>query len=162
MTQYAKPNYGDLKRVELGRELATPELDYWHTVKEIPELSLTGQVVHGFNRGSKELGIPTANIEMTDENLDKLKHQCLGVYVGWVEFIKDVPEQTGAIVGEKFKAAMNIGYCPKYDNKEKTAEVYFLHEFPTDFYGSTISVKSSHFLRSEIDPAGLDYLIMAI
>lgn len=45
-----------------------PESYYWnHTIKM--SLLLSGKVVSGFQRGSKDLGVPTANIEMTDENV---------------------------------------------------------------------------------------------
>ena len=29
------------------------------------DIQIKGEVVHGFNRGSKQLGVPTANIKMT-------------------------------------------------------------------------------------------------
>ena len=39
-------------------------------------------MVHGFNRGSKQLGVPTANIKMTEENINKIKNLVPGVYTG--------------------------------------------------------------------------------
>jgi FAD synthase len=71
---------------------------------------------------------------MTSENTELLKMICPGVYIGTAEFVTD-PEIEGVEAGQQFIAAMNVGWCPKYDNKEKTFEVYFIKEFPTDFYG---------------------------
>ena len=45
-------------------------LDKWDSTLSIePFISISGRVVPGFNRGSWELGIPTANIEMTEWNI---------------------------------------------------------------------------------------------
>jgi len=41
---------------------------------------LAGPVVKGFNRGSTQLGVPTANIEMTAENISKTSNLIPGVY----------------------------------------------------------------------------------
>jgi riboflavin kinase len=38
---------------------------YTEEVFPVP-MELTGKVVHGFQRGSKELGVPTANLSMDD------------------------------------------------------------------------------------------------
>ena len=37
-------------------------------------------MVRGFKRGSKELGCPTANIEITPENKEKITGMVPGVY----------------------------------------------------------------------------------
>lgn len=41
-----------------------------------------GPVIHGFKRGSKELGIPTANLDV-DLLGDDVKSAETGVYFGW-------------------------------------------------------------------------------
>jgi FAD synthase len=43
---------------------------------------ITGKVVKGFSRGSKDLGCPTANIEMTEVNKMKIRDLIPGVYTG--------------------------------------------------------------------------------
>lgn len=48
-----------------------PEQKYWHNHSECQQLILEGKVVHGFKRGSKDLGCPTANLEMTSVNIEK-------------------------------------------------------------------------------------------
>ena len=48
---------------------ALPEFIDWSTSMPMPQtLNLEGKVVKGFGRGSKQLGCPTANIEMTETN----------------------------------------------------------------------------------------------
>ena len=41
---------------------------------------LDGEVVKGFGRGSKQLGVPTANVQMTDINKEKTEGLIPGVY----------------------------------------------------------------------------------
>ena len=58
-----------------------PEYASWTIHKAIdPPLLLDGQVVKGFGRGSKQLGVPTANVEMTEENKQKTQSLVPGVY----------------------------------------------------------------------------------
>ena len=69
----------------------------------------SGTVVKGFGRGSKQLGIPTANYP--DEIVEKLP-ECFtqGVYYGWAQ-VDD---------GPVYKMVMSIGYNPYYNNEKKT------------------------------------------
>ena len=61
--------------------MAVPEFTDWDTHVTIePPLVLEGTVVKGFGRGSKQLGCPTANVEMTQENKDKTVGLVPGVY----------------------------------------------------------------------------------
>jgi FAD synthase len=62
---------------------------------------LRGTVVKGFGRGSKELGVPTANLdpEALGSSLDGVQP---GVYFGWAS--------VGAS-GEVYKMVMSIGWC---------------------------------------------------
>jgi riboflavin kinase / FMN hydrolase len=47
-----------------------------------PPLRIRGRVVRGFGRGSRELGIPTANVD-PDALVTSLAEAVTGVYVGW-------------------------------------------------------------------------------
>lgn len=47
-----------------------------------PPLRIRGKVVRGFGRGSRELGIPTANVD-PDALVTALSEAVTGVYVGW-------------------------------------------------------------------------------
>ncbi len=46
------------------------EFKYWkcNSLFKNNEINIKGKVVNGFKRGSKQLGLPTANIKMTFEN----------------------------------------------------------------------------------------------
>lgn len=69
----------------------------------------SGEVVKGFGRGSKQLGIPTANypesvVEKLPSGFDN------GVYYGWAK-VDD---------GPVYKMVMSIGNNPYYNNEKKT------------------------------------------
>jgi FAD synthase len=107
--------------------------------------------VEGFKRGSKQLGVPTANIEMTEENVTKAKALVPGVYTA-----------KGTLNGKQYACALSVGWNPTYDNPTKTVEVYILHQFEEDFYGDHLTVVLSHFIRAEALFSGFDELILAI
>lgn len=72
------------------RALKADVMDYPdHKVLETP-LRLSGEVVKGFGRGSKELGIPTANlpVESLGDALDDIPP---GVYYGWASVGSHAP-----------------------------------------------------------------------
>ncbi|XP_023158333.1 putative riboflavin kinase [Ceratitis capitata] len=69
----------------------------------------SGEIVRGFGRGSRELGIPTANFSL--EVVKSLPAEVpLGIYYGWANVDN----------GEVYKMVMSIGTNPYYDNKEKS------------------------------------------
>ena len=79
--------------------------------------ALRGPVANGFGRGSKKLGIPTANLPCSLFQ-DALSELPCGVYVGWA-----------AIRGSVHKAVCNIGFSPTFageENPEKIVEVLAL------------------------------------
>ena len=72
---------------------------------------LEGAVTKGFGRGSKELGIPTANF--SDEVVDNLPQSLeTGIYFGFTHLEHD--EQNIR------KAVMSIGWNPYYHNTKKS------------------------------------------
>ena len=80
--------------------------------------ALRGPVASGFGRGSKKLGVPTANLpcSLYQEQLASL--EC-GVYVGWA-----------GLRGEVHKCVANVGFSPTFDdeaNREKIVEVRKRH-----------------------------------
>ena len=69
----------------------------------------SGKVEKGFGRGSKELGIPTANYP--DEVVEKLpKSFNQGVYYGWAQ-VENGPVN---------RMVMSIGNNPYYNNEKNT------------------------------------------
>uniref|UniRef100_A0A1A7XAY2 Riboflavin kinase n=1 Tax=Iconisemion striatum TaxID=60296 RepID=A0A1A7XAY2_9TELE len=110
-----------------------------------------GQVIRGFGRGSKELGIPTANFP--DSVVDNLPADIrTGIYYGW------------ASVGNSnvYKMVMSIGWNPYYKNTKKSMETHIIHKFKEDFYGNILSVVLVGFIRPERTYSSLEALIAAI
>lgn len=111
----------------------------------------SGEIVHGFGRGSKELGIPTANypLDVVKSLPSALK---TGIYYGWANVDN----------GEVYKMVMSIGTNPYYDNKEKSMETHIIHNFNRDLYGHLLKVCVVGYLRPELNFNSLDELIAAI
>lgn len=114
-------------------------------------LFLEGTVVKGFGRGSKELGCPTANYEL--EVVKKLPADLEpGVYYGWAQIDN----------GPIYKMVANIGWCPFYNNAEKSVETHVMHKFDQDFYGSNLRISILGYQRGEKNFDSLQALIDAI
>ncbi|KAK6312882.1 riboflavin kinase-like [Coregonus clupeaformis] len=110
-----------------------------------------GEVVRGFGRGSKELGIPTANFP--DSVVEDLPDDIsTGIYYGWA--------CVGS--GDIHKMVMSIGWNPYYKNTKKSMETHVIHTFKEDFYGQILSVVMVGYIRPERSYDSLDALIAAI
>lgn len=110
-----------------------------------------GEVIKGFGRGSKELGIPTANFP--ESVVDKLPSDIsAGVYYGWGQ-VDD---------GVMCKMVMSIGWNPYYNNTKKSMETHLMHKFDSDFYGRELAVVMLGYIRAERNFASLEELISAI
>lgn len=118
---------------------------------EIEGVVLTGKVVHGFGRGSKQLGVPTANLEMTAENKATTESLIPGVY-----------SAKALLNGLDYKCAMSIGWNPVYDNKERTIEAYLIADDLGEFYGQQLQLTVTAFIRAEALFGDFDSLIQAI
>lgn len=120
-------------------------------MKKITPHFASGVVIKGFGRGSKSLGIPTANYG--PEVVNNLpKNIETGVYFGW------------ASVDSKnvHKMVMSIGWNPYFKNEQKSMETHILHEFADEFYGKLLKVCIVGYLRPELNFSTLDELIIAI
>jgi len=110
-----------------------------------------GKVVKGFGRGSKELGIPTANFPI--EVVQKLPADITsGVYYGWA-CVAD---------GPVFKMVVSIGWNPYYKNTVKSMETHIMHTFKEDFYDANMKVCMLGYVRPMKNFTSLDELITAI
>lgn len=97
------------------------------------EYSLRGKVIKGKQLG-RELGYPTANIEVAD------KYKLIpadGVYA-----VKVFHETT------QYKGMMSIGFNPTVDGKKRTIEVN-IFDFDKDVYSQEIRVNFVEWLRKE-------------
>lgn len=105
-------------------------------------LLLAATVVHGFKRGSKELGIPTANLSMDELAVDKADMDP-GIYFGFAR-----------LDGKTYDTVVSVGWNPYYKNTVKTIEAHLLASME-DFYGQRLEVLICGFLRQEQNFTGL-------
>ncbi|GAB2212827.1 hypothetical protein Droror1_Dr00020822 [Drosera rotundifolia] len=110
-----------------------------------------GPVIKGYGRGSKVLGIPTANLS-ADGYSDFLSEHPSGVYFGWA----GLPRRG------IYKMVMSIGWNPYFDNPEKTIEPWLLHDFNEDFYGEELHLVVVGYIRPEANFPSLESLIEKI
>ncbi|MGH2564843.1 MAG: bifunctional riboflavin kinase/FMN adenylyltransferase, partial [Ginsengibacter sp.] len=121
-----------------------------------------GSVVDGDKIG-RDLGYPTANIEVTEQN--KLI-PADGIYVVEVSLIteanaNDVSEHENIIHPTSniihLKGMMSIGFRPTVGGTKKVIEVN-IFDFDRSIYGETIRVYVKYFLRKEVKFNGLEEL----
>uniref|UniRef100_A0A6N2MK69 riboflavin kinase n=1 Tax=Salix viminalis TaxID=40686 RepID=A0A6N2MK69_SALVM len=136
-----QPELWDLPPFEDWMEGALP-IEPWH---------IGGPVVKGFGRGSKVLGIPTANLSTKGYSALLSEHPS-GVYFGWA----------GLSSQGLYKMVMSIGWNPYFNNTEKTIEPWLLHEFDGDFYGEELLLVIVGYIRPEANFSSLESLIAKI
>ncbi|KAJ2936949.1 hypothetical protein H1R20_g136, partial [Candolleomyces eurysporus] len=139
-------------------------------------LQMEGKVISGFGRGSKELGIPTANLPVDDNLTPWIADIKSGVYFGWASLrlppshpnhpttSSDTTSTTTTALGAHsgfsiYPMVMSIGYNPFYNNTVRSAEVHVLHEFEADFYGVEMRLLMTGFIREEKNYPKLEELI---
>ncbi|KAJ1801310.1 riboflavin kinase [Coemansia sp. RSA 2399] len=110
---------------------------------------VAGEVVSGFGRGGKQLGIPTANLppSVVEQALADIP---IGVYLGWAHVEGDV---------EVRPMVMSLGWNPYFKNEKRSGEVHIMHKYADDFYGKHMRVAILAYIRPEKDYASLDALI---
>lgn len=167
----------------------TPEnLEYESKISVTPcgPYRLRGAVVHGFKRGSKLLGCPTANLDPAAFQ-DTLKGVPRGVYCGWAQVGKpNTKQQTDNTQTESkdsqststttssepsshalqpspvYKALLSLGLNPQFQTEHETVEAYIVHDFTTDFYGEELTLIINGYLRPSESYNGIDALVAAI
>ncbi|CAK0883952.1 unnamed protein product, partial [Prorocentrum cordatum] len=133
---------------------------------DVPK-KLRAKVVHGFGRGSKTLGFPTANMEVkwdkgeTPEDLKPEEREILefartckaGIYYAWAQ-VADGPDRG------VYKTAMSVGWNPTFtDVKVKTIEPWILHDYGADFYDCELRLVVCGYVRDELKFEKFDELI---
>jgi len=94
---------------------------------------IRGTVQVGKKRGGTEIGYPTANLSVNEEDLVPRK----GVYA--VQVICD---------GKCYGGVLNIGYNPTFGEDQLVAETH-IFDFDRDIYGRPIRINLLKFLRDE-------------
>ena len=148
-------------------------------------IRIISKVVRGYGRGSKDLGIPTANVsrEGLSCSCGDFDHLPTGIYWGFASIGRgdgsandDSNSRNESELGQVFTAAISIGYNPTYNNSEKTVEPHLIapamhpkrHASLTgetqfqDFYDKTIILSVVGYLRPELPFEGLEKLTAAI
>ncbi|GLC45960.1 hypothetical protein PLESTB_001200100 [Pleodorina starrii] len=124
---------------------------------------LSGEVVRGFGRGSRQMGTPTANIDPAPLK-QILADLAPGVYFGFAKL--DAPQGWPEVDSKVHKAVLNVGSRPTVNRggEAPTVEVHLLHEFQggQEFYGSHLQVLVLGFVRPEIRFSGVEALIARI
>jgi len=106
--------------------------------------SFSGKVIHGDKRG-RELGFPTANLEL--ENEDKLL-PAIGIYV--VELI---------INGKTHYGLLSVGKRPTfYASGDIVSEVY-IYDFNDDIYDETVKINVLERIRGEEKFSSVESLV---
>ncbi len=100
---------------------------------------IRGEVQRGKQRGGKEIGFPTANLHVDEEDLVPKR----GVYV--CQVICD---------GICYGGVINIGYNPTFGEEKLVAEVH-IFDFNQDIYGKPIKVNLLKFVRGEVKFSGV-------
>ncbi|KAG8423739.1 riboflavin kinase [Metarhizium acridum] len=125
---------------------------------------MEGKVISGFGRGSKELGIPTANLPVDSALTPWISSTPSGVYFGYASLNLPAahPQKPASSPEASFSVypmVMSIGYNPFYKNTVRSAEVHVLHEFSADFYDAHMRLLILGFIREERDYKSLEALI---
>jgi riboflavin kinase len=119
-------------------------------------VKLRAPVVEGFGRGSRLMGVPTANLDpdVLREALEKMRR---GVYFGYARLPDDARH------GRWCKCVVNVGQRPTFaDGEGVTVEVHALRDFGRDFYGEIMEVVVLGFVRPEMRFDGFQSLVARI
>lgn len=124
--------------------LAAGDLDAANAMLGRPH-EVRGEVVDGDKR-ARDLGFPTANVNVPDE----IRLPRDGVYAGW--YVR--PD------GTRLPAAISLGRRPTfYDDQPYSLLEAHLLDFSGDLYGEVARVQFSHRLRDELRFDGVDALV---
>ena len=104
--------------------------------------SIEGTVAQGFQRGNTLLGIPTANLELSESYVIP----ATGVYTGYMLYN-----------GEFYQAMINVGKNPTFENEHMTIEAHIL-DFNENIYGAKVRFFFVSKIRDEIKFPGLEAL----
>jgi len=107
---------------------------------------IRGEVQRGRQRGGKELGFPTANLKISEDDLCPKR----GVYVTQVVYR-----------GKLYGGVSNIGYNPTFGENRLVAETH-IFDFESDIYGHPIKINLLRYLRGEKKFSGCEELAAQI
>jgi riboflavin kinase/FMN adenylyltransferase len=106
---------------------------------------LVGEVIHGFGRGSRKLGFPTANLKVEEVLVPRP-----GIYAVWTVY-----------EGQRFPGVANLGWNPTFQDHKFSIEVHMLG-FDKEIYGQPLRVEFVERQRDEVTFRGPEELIAQI
>ncbi|KAJ7654502.1 riboflavin kinase [Mycena polygramma] len=127
-------------------------------------LQMEGKVITGYGRGSKELGIPTANLPVDAATTLWIADIKAGVYFGWAGLRLPPNPNNSELKAEPTDSAndskptngfsvypmvMSIGSNKFYNTTTRSAEAHLLHDFGAGvtFYGAEMRLLIVGFIR---------------
>ena len=128
-----------------------------------PVIQLSGRVGRVFGRGSKTLGMPTANLDVGAGSVKRESDALApGIYFGWagVRRGNERGDDVGFVENEDvlgasrtkrdadiYPVVMRIEWNPSFENRRKTAEPRFLRDFVGDVHGADLRVSVVGYVR---------------
>jgi len=138
-------------------------LKFWLKRKEFKSpIILKGKVVTGFQRGSRQLGVPTANLELTKQNSETIIDMLSGVYIGKGNFLSNNEKNENIDLNKTYKCVLSIGWNPYFDNSQKTIEVFIIDYDGENFYNEELEISITSFIRTEANFENFGELVTAI
>ena len=116
-----------------------------------------GPVIHGAGRGGRDLGYPTANLNLTEYTAVPAD----GVYAGWFTVMDDGPLEGSIVPGRRYAAAVSVGTNPTFGDAARSVEAFVLDEV-ADLYGRIAAVDFVDHVRSMEKFSSVDELLVAM
>ena len=117
----------------------------------------TGFVVHGAGRGGRDLGYPTANLDLPEYTAIPVD----GVYAGWFTLLDDHPVDGTIVPGRRYPAAISVGTNPTFGDAVRSVEAFVLDE-SADLYGRVAAVDFVDHVRDMEKFTSVDELLVAM
>jgi riboflavin kinase / FMN adenylyltransferase len=141
-TQFHTDTDKHISSSEIRNALKTGEIELANRLLTY-NYSITGKVIEGFKNG-RQIGFPTANIELFDH--EKII-PAIGVYAVRVTW-----------KGSQYKGMLNIGHRPTLDNGLTISIEVHILDFDTDIYNQTLEVGFIIKIRDEQKFNGIEAL----
>ena len=118
---------------------------------------VSGVVVHGAGRGGRDLGYPTANLDLPEYTAIPVD----GVYAGWFTLLDDHPVDGTIVPGRRYPAAISVGTNPTCGDAVRSVEAFVLDE-SADLYGRVAAVDFVDHVRDMEKFTSVDELLVAM
>lgn len=118
---------------------------------------VSGRVVHGAGRGGRDLGYPTANLDLAEHTAVPAD----SVYAGWFTVLDDAPVDGTIAPGRRYPAAISVGTNPTFGDASRSVEAFVLDE-SADLYGRYAAVDFVDHVREMEKFSSVDELLVAM